>query len=580
MANGLDIAGARRIVLESAEALGAEEVAVDDALGRVLAETLESAGPLPPFDSSAMDGYAVIAGAGAELRVTAESRAGRPSDRALRPGEAIAISTGAEVPDGRDVAVVPVERIERVGDAAVRVPGTEAGANVRRAGEDARAGEVVVAAGSVLGPAELAVSAALGRTHLRCGARPRVAVLVTGDELVAAGRPLGPGQIRDSNAVALAAQAVAAGAEVVDRQIVRDDLGATVAALEPALDEVDVVCVSGGVSVGAHDHVKPALEELGVEERFWGVRLKPGKPTWFGTRRGVLVFGLPGNPVSAMVTFHLFARPALRALAGAEPVGDASRGVARLGRRAPPAPRPGASLPTPRRGRRLARPADQGAGIARPDLDGRRGRARARAGRPRRASRRRPRRRGAAPVVVRSGALEGLRRRGAEQRRRSRARARVTITEKPQSSSAPDGAVASSQTADVSLPRAELERIWTPEYLERLARTYWRFLERVSLGLLRVLYTPHSREVVLLRRPFVLLRFRAPEYEAAGDRGAVLWRIDRGLLVVPRGRGKGFLRISVERTDDPAAGPRDEATVTVRSEVSNFYPMIGGTGWF
>jgi hypothetical protein len=182
--------------------------------------------------------------------------------------------------------------------------------------------------------------------------------------------------------------------------------------------------------------------------------------------------------------------------------------------------------------------------------------------------------------VVRGGALEGLRRGRAEQRRRSRARARVTIREKPQSSSAADGAVATSQTADVSLPRAELERIWTPEYLERLARTYWRFLERVSLGLLRVLYTPHSREVVLLRRPFVLLRFQAPEYEATGDRGAVLWRIDRGLLVVPRGRGKGFLRISVERTDDPAVGPRDEATVTVRSEVSNFYPMIGGTGWF
>jgi molybdopterin molybdotransferase len=319
MVNGLDIAGARRIVLESVEPLGAEEVAVDDALGRVLAETLESAGPLPPFDSSAMDGYAVIAGAGAELRVTGESRAGRPADRALRPGEAIVISTGAEVPDGPNVAVVPVERIERLGDAVVRVPETEAGANVRRAGEDARAGEVVVAAGSVLGPAELAVSASLGRTHVRCGVRPRVAVLVTGDELVEAGRPLGPGQIRDSNAVALAAQAVAAGAEVVERQIIRDDLEATVAALGPALGQVDVLCVSGGVSVGPHDHVKPALEELGVDERFWGVRLKPGHPTWFGARRGVLVFGLPGNPVSAMVTFHLFVRPALRALAGANP---------------------------------------------------------------------------------------------------------------------------------------------------------------------------------------------------------------------------------------------------------------------
>jgi molybdopterin molybdotransferase len=319
MGNGIDIAAARQTVLESVEPLGAEEVAVDDALGRVLAETLESPGPLPPFDSSAMDGYAVMAGAAAELRVTAESRAGRPADRALAPGEAIAISTGAEVPDGANVAVVPVERTERLEDGVVRVPDTEAGANVRRAGEDARAGEIVVAAGSVLGPAELAVSASLGRTHVRCSARPRVAVLVTGDELVEAGEPLGPGQIRDSNAVALAAQTVAAGAQVVERHIVRDDLEATVAALAPALDKVDVLCVSGGVSVGQHDHVKPALEQLGVEERFWGVRLKPGKPTWFGIGDGVLVFGLPGNPVSAMVTFHLFVRPALRSLAGANP---------------------------------------------------------------------------------------------------------------------------------------------------------------------------------------------------------------------------------------------------------------------
>lgn len=183
-------------------------------------------------------------------------------------------------------------------------------------------------------------------------------------------------------------------------------------------------------------------------------------------------------------------------------------------------------------------------------------------------------------MVSRSGGLRELRRRGRQRRRASRERARVTIRERPSSSSAPDGAVATRQTADVSLPRTELERLWAPESLERLARTYWRFLERVSLGLLRVLYTPDSREVVAVRRPLVLLRFRAPEYEVAADRGAVLWRIDRGLLVVPRGRGKGFLRISVRRTSDPASAPGDEATVTVTSEVSNFYPMIGGSGWF
>jgi hypothetical protein len=176
--------------------------------------------------------------------------------------------------------------------------------------------------------------------------------------------------------------------------------------------------------------------------------------------------------------------------------------------------------------------------------------------------------------------LEELRRRGAARRRTARDRARVTIRDRPTSSAAPDGAVATEQTADVSLPAAELERIWTPEYLERLARTYWRFLERVSLGLLRVLYTAHSREVVLVRRPLVLLRFRAPEYDVAADRGAVLWRIDRGLLVVPRGRGKGFLRISVRRTGGPSVEASGNATVTVSAEVSNFYPMIGGSGWF
>jgi len=201
----------------------------------------------------------------------------------------------------------------------VRVPDVAPGANVRRSGEDVRAGTVVITAGTELGPAEVAVLASLGLARVSCGAVPRVAVLVTGDELREPGQPLGPGQIRDSNTFALAAQAIRAGASVVRRGVVRDDREATEAALAAALGEANVVCVSGGVSVGPHDHVKPALAALGVEERFWGVRLKPGKPTWFGERHGRLVFGLPGNPVSAMVTFHLFARPALRRLAGGEP---------------------------------------------------------------------------------------------------------------------------------------------------------------------------------------------------------------------------------------------------------------------
>ena len=313
----IDIATARERVLEAVTPLEGEEVELAAALGRVLAEDVTSGHDLPPFDSSAMDGYAVVAGPAAELELVGESRAGHPAGTTLAPGQAIAISTGAQVPAGAD-AVVPVERVE-LRDGRVAVPDTAPGNHVRYSGEDVRAGEVVLRAGTTLGPAELAVAASVGRARLVCGRRPRVVVLVTGDELVGPGVPLGPGQIRDSNTTALAAQAARAGAEVLARDVVRDDLEATTTTLSAALERADVVCVSGGVSVGPHDHVKPALRSLGVEERFWGVALKPGKPTWFGSRGRQLVFGLPGNPVSAMVTFHLFARPALRALAGGDP---------------------------------------------------------------------------------------------------------------------------------------------------------------------------------------------------------------------------------------------------------------------
>lgn len=318
MSELIDIASARREVLESITALDAEHVPIAEALGRVLAEEVQSEGDVPPFDSSAMDGYAVVAGAAARLRVVAESRAGHPAGGPPARGEALAISTGALVPPGTDLAVIPVERVtER--DGLVAVPESEAGANVRRAGEDVRAGDAVLAAGTTLGPPELAVAVAAGRARVRCSRRPRIVVLATGDELVEPGRPLGPGQIRSSNGVALAAQAAAAGATVIGSEIVRDEPEATAEALSRALERADVVCVSGGVSVGRHDHVRPALKRLGVEERFWGVSLKPGKPTWFGLRGDAAVFGLPGNPVSAIVTFHLFVRPALRRLAGAEP---------------------------------------------------------------------------------------------------------------------------------------------------------------------------------------------------------------------------------------------------------------------
>jgi molybdopterin molybdotransferase len=308
---------------------GPPPVAIADAAGRVLAEPVTAAGDVPPFPNSAMDGFAVLAGpAGRELRVVDESRAGSPAARAVAEGEAIRISTGAPLPAGA-TAVVPVEHVAERDGTVVLEREALPQANVRDAGEDLRAGTAVLTPGTVLGPAELAAAVAAGRAELSCARRPGLALLTTGDELVAAGAPLRPGQIHNSNAVALAALARREGATVVADEIVADEREATEAALRRVLDAgADVVIVSGGVSVGPHDHVKPALDALGVQERFWRVALKPGKPAWFGTREDTLVFGLPGNPVSAVVCFLLLVRPALRALQGAPPL--PARAPARL----------------------------------------------------------------------------------------------------------------------------------------------------------------------------------------------------------------------------------------------------------
>ena len=327
----LEIDAARRLVVERATALGSEPVALADALGRTLAEDVVSADPVPGFDNSAMDGYAVRAADTAStpvsLAVVDESRAGHPATRSLGAGEAIAISTGAMLPDGAD-AVVRVEDTDGGRESVTIEVGAAAGTDVRRAGEDIAAGERVLRSGAQIGPAEAGVIASVGRAEVACARRPRVAVLTTGDELQPPGEPLAPGAIRNSNAFAVAGLAVRAGAQLAGTAIVRDTLDATREALAAAL-EADVVVVSGGVSVGEHDHVRPALAELGVEQVFWRVALRPGAPTYFGVKQhpatssasspGVpkLVFGLPGNPVSAMVTFLLFARPAIRAMLGA-----------------------------------------------------------------------------------------------------------------------------------------------------------------------------------------------------------------------------------------------------------------------
>ncbi len=319
------------MVLERTGSLGVEPVAVEAAAGRILAEAVTSTDAVPGFDNSAMDGYAVRAadttGASAEtpvsLKLSGESRAGHPAAATVSSGEAIAISTGAMMPEGAD-AVVRVEDTDgaRQDQVSIQVA-VESGRDTRYAGDDIAAGEVVLEPGVELGAAEIGVLASVGRAKVVCARRPRIAVLTTGDELQEPGEPLRPGAIRNSNAHSLSALVAAAGAEIAFAEIVADTDEATKTALSRALT-TDIAVISGGVSVGAHDHVKAGLRKLGAQEVFWGVALRPGKPTWFGVaprRPGLgpsrgLVFGLPGNPVSAMVTFLLFVRPAIRAMLG------------------------------------------------------------------------------------------------------------------------------------------------------------------------------------------------------------------------------------------------------------------------
>jgi molybdopterin molybdotransferase len=308
---------ARAKVLEHVRPLPSEDVAVQEALGRVLAEDVVADRDVPSFANSAMDGFAVRSGpAGRALRVVGESRAGAPASGGVEDGEAVAISTGGALPEGAD-AVLQVERVSVDGDTVTLRDEVQPGRNVRPAGDDLSAGETVLPAGTRMGPAEIGIAVVAGRGTVACARSPRVVVLATGDELVAPGGPLAPGQLHNSNGATLAALATQAGARVLRTDTVADTEEATRRAIAAALDEADVLVLSGGVSVGPHDHVKPALQALGVDEAFWRVALRPGRPTWFGTRGDTLVFGLPGNPVSAMVTFMLFARPALGAMQGA-----------------------------------------------------------------------------------------------------------------------------------------------------------------------------------------------------------------------------------------------------------------------
>lgn len=319
----LSHAEALACILAEMVPLSPVSMSLDAALDRVLAEDIVSADALPPFDNSAMDGFAVVAAdlAGATpefpmvLRILADQPAGTDAGITVDPGTALRIMTGAPMPLGAD-AVVPVELTSASGDAVQMRKAVRAGANLRRAGEDVRVGECALKAGIRLRPAELALLAAVGRPEVSAIPVPRVAILTTGDELVDVSEPLGPARIRDANIHALCAQVRACGAIPVPIPRVADTSEAMEAAIRAALSTADVICTNGGVSMGDHDHVRPVLERLGAESRFWQVAQKPGRPMAFSVLNGKPVFGIPGNPVAAQICFEVYVRPALLKLMG------------------------------------------------------------------------------------------------------------------------------------------------------------------------------------------------------------------------------------------------------------------------
>jgi molybdopterin molybdotransferase len=314
----LSVEEALEQILSRIKPIGTELVELMAALGRVLAEPIVSRRELPPWHNSSMDGYAIRAedtrAGTAELVVVGRIIAGSLPVRTLRAGEAMRIFTGAPLPNGAD-AVVPQEDVTGDGERVTVKQHVEPGAFVRPAGEDVRAGDVVVEAGQTISAAEVGLLAALGGARVRVHRRPRVAVLSTGNELADLGTEPGPGQIPNTNTYSLMAQAVEAGAEPVSLGVVPDRLDAIVERIRWA-GSADVLVSSAGVSVGELDLVREALVRCGAELLLWKVAMRPGKPITFGSLEERPVFGLPGNPVSAMVTFELFVRPALRKMAG------------------------------------------------------------------------------------------------------------------------------------------------------------------------------------------------------------------------------------------------------------------------
>jgi molybdopterin molybdotransferase len=328
-------------ILSRFSPLESERVELIDALGRVLADSVVSRRQIPPWPNSSMDGYAVRAtDTGAvELNVVGQVTAGTVPTRAVGRGEAVRIFTGAPLPDGAD-AVVPQEDVTAT-DGVIRLGArVDPGAYVRPAGEDLNVGDRVLEPGATLGAAEIGLLATLGYTQATVYRRPRVAILSTGNELADLGVEPGPGQIPNTNTYSLMAQVIEAGADPVNLGVAPDDLGTIEGRLRRGFG-ADVIVSSAGVSVGDLDLVKEALTRLGAELHLWRVSMRPGKPITFGSVGETPIFGLPGNPVSAMVTFELFVRPALRRMAGHR-ILDRPRILARAARRI--------SNPGPRRG--------------------------------------------------------------------------------------------------------------------------------------------------------------------------------------------------------------------------------------
>lgn len=320
----IDHREAVRLVLESTPVLEASETPISDAQGLTLEGELRARFDSPQHENSAMDGFALRsadAEVGRVFEVVDEAPAGSPATKSAGEGEAIKIFTGGVIPEGAD-AVVPVENTSGYGEEFELKSTVKPGANVRGSGEDVREGDLMFSDGARIGPSEIALAASQGYGTLPVRRRPRVVIFSTGSELVEPGeRELSPGEVYDSNSYAMLAQAREAGADARRIASATDEEDALRAALREALQSADIVVTSGGVSMGERDLVKDILLELGVEQRFWGIKLKPGKPVFYGVGEDTRFFGLPGNPVSAMVCFELFVRPAIAKMMGGEDYG-------------------------------------------------------------------------------------------------------------------------------------------------------------------------------------------------------------------------------------------------------------------